>query len=322
MVHPVLESCDDGDGQALAIGRGADFTCIVTTGGAPRCWGADTDGQSSPLLNAYADMAAGDRHACGLDRAGAPFCWGADDRGQATPPLRPFDALAAGRDFTCGLTPPGGIVCWGDVPFTPPATGSYEQIGAGDRHLCALSSSGAVSCWGANGKGQATPPAGTFDAIAVGTNHGCALAGETVLCWGDDASGQATPPAGIRAATPFAAGSSYSCATDAPTGALRCWGVPPAGAPTGPLDQLALSRWGHDFACGRSAGAPGEVQCWGSPGVPAATPPAINSDTAPDACRTDCQPARCGDGVVDGGESCDDGNTAGGDGCSATCSIE
>jgi cysteine-rich repeat protein len=34
---------------------------------------------------------------------------------------------------------------------------------------------------------------------------------------------------------------------------------------------------------------------------------AENSDTAPGACRTDCTPARCGDGVVDGDEACDDG---------------
>ncbi len=32
-----------------------------------------------------------------------------------------------------------------------------------------------------------------------------------------------------------------------------------------------------------------------------------NSDTTPDACRTDCTVARCGDGVEDTGETCDDG---------------
>ncbi|WP_437676284.1 DVUA0089 family protein [Sorangium sp. So ce131] len=31
---------------------------------------------------------------------------------------------------------------------------------------------------------------------------------------------------------------------------------------------------------------------------------------------------RCGDGVVDGAEACDDGGTEGGDGCSATCQLE
>ena len=47
-----------------------------------------------------------------------------------------------------------------------------------------------------------------------------------------------------------------------------------------------------------------------------------NSDTAPDACRTDCTLPRCGDGVTDGGEACDDGEAWGGDGCSPTCRAE
>lgn len=33
-------------------------------------------------------------------------------------------------------------------------------------------------------------------------------------------------------------------------------------------------------------------------------------------------PASCGNGVLDGGEQCDDGNTTSGDGCSSTCRIE
>ncbi len=49
---------------------------------------------------------------------------------------------------------------------------------------------------------------------------------------------------------------------------------------------------------------------------------AANSDTAPDACRTDCREAYCGDEVVDTAESCDDGNAGGGDGCSASCEGE
>ncbi len=32
--------------------------------------------------------------------------------------------------------------------------------------------------------------------------------------------------------------------------------------------------------------------------------------------------ASCGDGLLDGGEQCDDGNTVSGDGCSGTCTIE
>lgn len=36
-------------------------------------------------------------------------------------------------------------------------------------------------------------------------------------------------------------------------------------------------------------------------------------------CRTNCTIPRCGDGVFDAGEVCDDGNTVSGDGCSSDC---
>ncbi len=49
---------------------------------------------------------------------------------------------------------------------------------------------------------------------------------------------------------------------------------------------------------------------------------AANSDSTPSACRTNCLRARCGDRVVDDGESCDDGNVLGCDGCSASCTVE
>jgi cysteine-rich repeat protein len=37
------------------------------------------------------------------------------------------------------------------------------------------------------------------------------------------------------------------------------------------------------------------------------------------ACRLDCTIPRCGDGILDGGEVCDDGNITPGDGCGADC---
>lgn len=47
-----------------------------------------------------------------------------------------------------------------------------------------------------------------------------------------------------------------------------------------------------------------------------------NSDSAADACRTNCRLASCGDGFVDNNEQCDDGNTFGTDGCSSACAVE
>lgn len=39
----------------------------------------------------------------------------------------------------------------------------------------------------------------------------------------------------------------------------------------------------------------------------------------PSACRLDCSIPRCGDGITDAGEVCDDGNTMSGDGCTGDC---
>ncbi|MBZ0121507.1 MAG: DUF4215 domain-containing protein [Sandaracinaceae bacterium] len=36
-------------------------------------------------------------------------------------------------------------------------------------------------------------------------------------------------------------------------------------------------------------------------------------------CRTTCTIPRCGDGVWDAGEACDDGNTIPNDGCAPDC---
>jgi hypothetical protein len=49
---------------------------------------------------------------------------------------------------------------------------------------------------------------------------------------------------------------------------------------------------------------------------------ADNSDTEPNACRTDCTQARCGDGVADTGEACDEGennNDTAPDACRTNC---
>jgi cysteine-rich repeat protein len=48
-------------------------------------------------------------------------------------------------------------------------------------------------------------------------------------------------------------------------------------------------------------------------------PAKIISLDIPSECRIDCTKPRCGDGILDAGEVCDDGNTSSGDGCAANC---
>jgi alpha-tubulin suppressor-like RCC1 family protein len=80
------------------------FSCGVTTAGGAYCWGTDSTGQlgigstSGPQLcyivacsptpvpvssgYRFADVSAGNFHACGLTRDGAVYCWGDNSRGQ------------------------------------------------------------------------------------------------------------------------------------------------------------------------------------------------------------------------------------------------
>ena len=48
-------------------------------------------------------------------------------------------------------------------------------------------------------------------------------------------------------------------------------------------------------------------------------PANLSAFDTPSACRLDCTIPRCGDGILDAGEVCDDGNEGGGDGCAADC---
>jgi cysteine-rich repeat protein len=53
--------------------------------------------------------------------------------------------------------------------------------------------------------------------------------------------------------------------------------------------------------------------------LPLSSPVMITAFDSASICRTNCTVPRCGDGILDGGEICDDGNVVGGDGCAADC---
>lgn len=54
-------------------------------------------------------------------------------------------------------------------------------------------------------------------------------------------------------------------------------------------------------------------------GIAMGQPVTLKAYNSPAACRLDCTIPVCGDGIVDGGEACDDGNKMNGDGCAANC---
>ncbi len=320
------ESCDDGASSIAEIRWGDAFACVRAPRGALDCWGENGAGQATPPAGQFQLLAVGQRHACATQPTGVS-CWGAGDLGQTTAPSGTFVELVAGSDFTCGRPTNGtGISCWGDVPFVPPSLGTWRGLAAGDRHLCAIGAADEVSCWGENGAGQASPPSGTLAShLAAGRSHACAshpFSGLPV-CWGDDAAGQATPPA--QFIQEIYAGGDLTCALGLNDDVV-CWGAAPAGA-AGPnqlrFSALALPRWGAGAICGQAYYPHFGLICWAGGTDPLVAPLETgNSDVRPDSCRTNCQPARCGDGTVDTGEACDDGNTTSGDGCSASCAAE
>jgi alpha-tubulin suppressor-like RCC1 family protein len=250
--------------------------------------------------------------------------WGSDTFGQATGAdtvTGPVAEIAAGSGSSCAIQAgTGNVVCWGYDSWgqaTPPddvngVSGTATRIAAGGSYGCAIQAgTGNVVCWGRDADGQATPPdavngvSGTASAIAAGSDHSCAIQAGTgnVVCWGRNYthdngkfpySGQATPPDAVNGvsgtATDIAAGGRHSCAIQAGTGNVVCWGwdysgqaAPPDsvnGVLGGATDITARSE--HSCAIQASTG---NVVCWGSDQYGQATPPeAVNggSGTASD----------------------------------------
>ena len=178
------------------ITAGGRQTCVVTSGGAAKCWGHNQVGQlgdgggysrSTPvdvagLSSGVVDIAAGGRHTCARTSSGGLKCWGLNDFGQVgdgTPTNRitPVDVqgltsgvtdLATGRWHSCAIVTGGEVRCWGDVAgdgdVADPATLSPTVVpGLG---------SGAVS-------------------IAAGEGHTCAvMTTGGVKCYGNNVDGK------------------------------------------------------------------------------------------------------------------------------------
>jgi len=183
-------------------------------------------------------VAAGDRHMCGVVSNGTATCWGSNEYGQ----LGTGDF--ANSDVPLAIT--GGAL----------AGKTVTQITAGAYHSCAVISDGSVACWGYNATGQLgkgdysdsnTPVAITGGALAgktivqieAGNYHTCAVVSDgTIVCWGQGALGQlgdgsnsaTASPVAItggalagKTVTQIAAGREHTCAVIS-DGTVACWG--------------------------------------------------------------------------------------------------
>lgn len=90
------------------------------------------------------------------------------------------------------------------------------------------------------------------------------------------------------------------------TTGVFCW-QPPTGTQTVTISVYAKTLDGQ-YQCG-------DCPAGGSPGITVSRLEVTGCNGFPTG-------SRCGDGLVDGGEACDDGNTVALDGCSPTCTIE
>jgi alpha-tubulin suppressor-like RCC1 family protein len=171
--------------------------CALTAAGQGFCWGRNNEGELSfPPTNidsiraaptaisgyfAFATMALGMYHTCGLTPTGVVYCWGFNDQGQlgdgsttsrpypvAVPSSPGFVSLAAGGEHTCGLTSVGAAYCWGDnfagdlgdgtgdarlFPVAVLGGIPFVRLSAGNSHTCGVTSGGAAYCWGDNQTG-------------------------------------------------------------------------------------------------------------------------------------------------------------------------
>ena len=133
-----------------AIGGGFNYSCGLTAAGDLECWGFVT----RSVAGLFTALAVGLYHVCVLRPDGAADCFGDNLSGQSEPPKTAFAKIAAGWHHSCGITRTGGVLeCWGaGVPgqagqrLAAPS-GVFTALSIGWINNCALTPDGAAQCW-------------------------------------------------------------------------------------------------------------------------------------------------------------------------------
>jgi alpha-tubulin suppressor-like RCC1 family protein len=201
-------------GTYRQVSVGELLACAVKTDATVVCWGTN----SSPGVpsGSFRQVSVG-LSSCGVRTDGTLACWGNIADAQADPaPTGTFRFVSVGYASqpaantwdvaASGVHADDSAVAWrferttgGSsstiVGLTSPA-GMFKHISTYEQS-CGVKTDGTVACWGDNGKGEATPPAGTFRQVSAGFQYTCGITtAGTVQCWGDNTDGKATPPPG------------------------------------------------------------------------------------------------------------------------------
>jgi alpha-tubulin suppressor-like RCC1 family protein len=248
----------------VAITAGLYHTCALTSVGAVKCWGLNSDGElgvatnnntSNPnatpvavtgLSAGVVAISAGSFHTCALTNLGAVQCWGSNYYG----------ALGVTANVLTGTANPTPVAVTG-------LSSGVSTIAAGSFHTCAILG-GAVKCWGLNVFGQ----------IGVATNTGTYNANPTPVTVSN-----LTNIVGLTAGGFDDRG--HTCAVTN-GGAVKCWGDNQVGAlginsgspasSSVPLDVSGLSNGVVSIAAGSpllhtcAVTSAGGVKCWGNNG--------------------------------------------------------
>lgn len=280
------------DANTSMITSGFLHSCALTTGGAVKCWGSNSDGQlgdgttfprSVPvdavgLSSTVVAIEAGEYHTCAVLNGGGVRCWGRNSSGQ----------LGLGH-FNPALT-----------PQSIPGLSGIATLSAGLQHTCAITEVGGVLCWGGNSEGElgnnslASSPSPVqvsgltsgVTSISAADSFTCAAASGAARCWGRGSEGQLGDGARTRQLVPVgvsglesgvaevSARYLHACATTT-SGSASCWGYNAAGevgdgtstprsVPVGVIglgaDVRGISS-GTDHTCALRTG--GRVECWG-----------------------------------------------------------
>ena len=232
-------------GDAVQVGVGDGFGCVLTAAGTVYCWGRNYYGTlgdgtttqratAAPVsgLDQVTQIAVGDTHSCALKADGTVWCWGWARAG-ALGDGRVEDTWAAALQTT---------------PVQTPGMTNVVELAAGSYFTCARRTDGTAWCWGNGDNGELGNGASVDVAsarqvsglsnvtgISAGAGGACALtSGGAVYCWGKNTYGQlgnnstvsSNVPVQVQnlsGATSVSAGGFHACATKG-DGTAWCWG--------------------------------------------------------------------------------------------------